>query len=242
MAFVLGFTGNNITMDKSLLLTRLFRIIDPEGPDSPLGSVVRTKIYGFWDVVEYEHGGSYQCRCGRSEPFLLSSEEFASYKPVDPHRGCHVCQDAFDSARTKAETLAAWIDQHRASFNEKDHFLLPSHRGHLYIRQSSESNSSAIVRARNFVFTYFYKKSVPPGFGVTSTCRNPLCINPYHLCLTQSRKQTSRIKALIVTLSSKGMSTNAIQNFLHEAHSVELSQRSIQRTISGARRLKNCAT
>lgn len=223
-------------------LTRLFGILDYEVPDTPVGSVVRTDTEGFWDVTEYQHGGSYQCRCGRSEPAFFSSSQFRRCSPLNPELGCHICQDALKGATTKAERLAAWLDSRRATISPDRHLVLPESCSHLYIKESQESNQRATVRTRHFVYQHFYRKPVPAGFCVTRTCRNELCLNPHHLCLTKNHhaKITPYYRALIVTLSLKGMSTSGIQSFLHEAHSLELSQRSIQRTAREARRSKNC--
>ncbi len=233
---------NQSDLDKTTLLTRLFGVLDPSLDATPQGLVVRTKIQGFWRVSEYRNGSSFTCLCGRSDPFFLPSDHVKRHPPRDASAGCHVCQNALHSATTKAERLAAWLDSRRSLINREDHLELPDDCGQLYIKDPQESNSCAIIRTRHFVYTHFYRKPVPPGFCVTSTCRNSLCLNPHHLCLSPTRrsKLDTRIRTLIEKLSSLGMSPRTIQLFLQEEHSVELSVRSVQRTVKEAKELKNC--
>ncbi len=233
---------NHSVLDKATLLTRLFGVLDPSLDATPEGSVIRTKIQGFWEVSEYQNGSSFNCRCGRSEPFFLPLEHVERHPLREASAGCHVCQNALHWATTKAERLGAWLDSRKSLINTEDHLELPDDCGQLYIKDPQESNPSAIVRTRHFVYTHFYRKPVPPGFCVSSTCRNRLCLNPHHLCLSPTRhsKLSTRTRRLIEKLSSLGMSPRTIQLFLQEKHSLELSVRSVQRTLKEAKESKNC--
>jgi len=242
MAYKNKTTDTDLDFDNQL--AKLFGVLEHEKPATPLGSVVRTRIDGFWEVIEYQQGGSFKCRCGRSDPFLFSKDQFRRYWPLKPENGCHLCQEALEGATTKAERLAAWLDSRRALINPEQHLELPDDCGHLYIKDSAESKSCAIIRTRHFVYTHFYRKPVPSGFCVKSTCRNDLCLNPHHLCLTKNRhsKLTPHTRELIGKLSSKGFSTQGIQHFLQKAHSLELSLRSIQRIVREARKSRSCVS
>lgn len=233
---------NQSVLDKATLLTRLFGVLDPSLDATPEGSVVCTSVQGFWKVSQYKNGSSFTCRCGRSEPFFLPSEHVERHPLREASAGCHVCQNALHSATTKAERLGAWIDSRRAVINTEEHLELPGDCGQLYIKDPHESNSCAIIRTRHFVYTHFYRKPVPQGFCVTSTCRKSLCLNPHHLCLSPVRhsKLSTRTRRLIEKLSSLGMAPKTIQLFLREEHSVELSVRSVQRTLKEARESENC--
>ena len=219
------------TLISPVLLTTLFGILEPQPSPTPLGPVTRTKREGFWDISSYENAVAYRCRCGRSEPFLLTPEDADKVWVADADSGCHICRDESDSASTKEQKLIAWIEKHRATLTFETHLELPNDSGMVYTTSAHESKGAAMIRTRHFVFTHFYRKPVPPGSCVKTSCRKPSCLNPLHLWIapTHAGKLSADLIQLIQTLSLKGISSKTIQKLLLEERCCELSLRSIQR-------------
>lgn len=239
-----SFETNTKTLIQPETATRLFGLFDPEPVLKPPGSVVRTEKEGFWEILRYQEHVAFKCLCGRSDPFLLTNADFERSKLLRPEAGCPICQEQMSEATTKGERLKAWLESRRAVITPDAHLELPEDCGRLYSKDCTESNQTAIVRTRYFVFTEFFRKPVPPGMCVRTTCSNRKCINPFHLCLTPNpnTKVSEDQRLLIGHWISSGISPKTIQRLLHEQHCLELSLRSIQRIAREQKKSSSCVT
>ena len=191
------------------------------------GEPLSNETRGHWEVSTYEHCVQWRCLCGRSDPLLLTHKEHDRVAlPLDGIHSCEICREEIQCARTKNQRLLAWIEQHRSILREDACLELPTD-----LQDNSTLVRDRLSRTRRMIFTKFWRKPVTSEHCVHLTCDNPLCINPYHLCLTQtpaSKLPTETLKE-VHELLRIGLSCKGIQNHLQERHCTEFSLRSIQR-------------
>ena len=204
------------------------------------GSCTETTQRGHWKVEVFPTGVRYSCLCGRSEPILVTSSQH-SFVSMPRHglQACEVCRAESWDASCKTQRLIAWIEQHRLTLDETQHLELP-----MEFKGAKTPLRERLSRTRKVVYETFWRKPVTPDDYVHLKCNNPLCINPYHLCLTNNPGAKLPNKALkeVQALLSLGLSSRGIQAHLQEQHSIKLSLRSIQRIRSGECKLKKLGT
>ena len=221
----------------------LLGLLEPPVPDTPLEAPHSVTRVGNWDVSYFSDAVKWQCRCDRSPPILLRTQDSEKVLlPYDGIHACEVCRAQIKSARTKTQRFAAWIEQHRATLDPCACLEFPF--------ESEAPNTPSrqrYSRIRRFIFEQFWKKPVDPEYCVHLKCKNELCINPYHLCLTKLpnptfAKLSPKGHRLIQILHQKGLSTTAIRVLLREKLSIELSERSIARIRKGLIESKSCVS
>ena len=220
----------------------LLGLLEPPIPDEPSGAPHTVNRVGNWDVSHFSDAVKWQCRCDRSPPILLRPQDSERVLlPYDGVHACEVCRDQIKSARTKSQRFAAWIEQHRAVLDPSACLEFP-----FKTEAPSTPTRQRYSRTRKFIFEQFWKKTVGPDHYVHLRCKNELCINPYHLCLTKLpnptfAKLSPKGRRLIQILDQRGLSTTAIRVLLREKLSIELSERSIARIRRDLTESKSCA-
>lgn len=238
-----GYVYININMPMETRNQRcaaLLGLLQPLDPGPPSGEPLQVSKKGHWTLSHFEDKVSWLCTCGRSEPiYLTTADSERVLLPCDGVHACDVCRKELQEARSKSQRFVAWINQHRATLDSSTCLEFPTDKGFF-----KESCAERYSRTRRFVYEQFWRKKVQPGYYVRSSCSNPLCINPYHLCLTVERHTslTPQATMLISELVHQKVSTSLIQQLLHERLSIELSVRSIQRIRKGITKSKSCAS
>jgi hypothetical protein len=227
------------SIDFAVRAASLLGLLDPKPVSEPNRAPLRTETKGHWSIAVHKECSVWTCRCGRSEPLVVAAEDADKISFPTDHHACEICQHEARSAKGKGQKLLAWLNAHRACLNPDAHLEHPGDCGHTYV-----SKQDGIVRTRHFIYEQFWKKPVEPGHCVHVKCDNPLCVNPYHLWTKPQRhgKLTPELKKLIVRLSADGISSRSIQLLLQERLSLELSLRSIQKTLKGAKKSKSSDT
>lgn len=208
-------------------LTALFGILEPTKPlTTPACDPEASWIDGHWDVSTFEGCVLWSCRCKRSEPLLMSSDDL---KTIHKPRGlfaCRVCREEEASARGKSGKLWAWLERNRFILDKSQHLYLPNDHGYC-----TKSEEQKVIRTRRYVYERFWKTKLESNQCVQVKCLDKDCINPYHLWISHSsaQKVSTEIRALISYLIQQGVSTQTIQKILSEQHSKTLSVRSIQK-------------
>ena len=218
----------------------LLGLLQPTDPGPPLGQPSAVSTQGHWSLSHFEDTVTWFCKCGRSEPIYLKKvDSDLAVLPCDGVHACEVCREELQKASSKSQRFIAWINQHRLTLDSASCLEFPADGG-LFKEPCAERYS----RTRRFVYEQFWRKKVQPGHYVRSSCSNPLCINPYHLCLTVERHTslTPQATVLISELVDRKVSTSLIKQLLHERLSIELSERSIQRIRRDITRSKSCAS
>ena len=220
-------------------LAALLGLLQPSAPVRPPGQPASQTIRGHWDVLDYGDVVVWSCRCGRSEPITISSQDSANVLlPFDGIHACEICREEHQAATYKSERLLAWLNMHRATLDPKACLEFPEDGG--FYKGAADDRYH---RTRRFIFTQFWRKDVKPEHCVRSKCSNSKCINPYHLCLT-TKDTTLPSEALqaVEALIKQKISDGTIKQLLHEKLSIELSERSIQRIRRDITRSKSCAS
>ena len=211
---------------RALLLLGLLELSDEHLLTSPSGKPSQTEHQGHWQVQHYDHVAVWTCLCGRSDRLQIPQQDMKKVRlPNDLIRACEVCRHEFEFARGKTAHLLAWLERHRFVLDKKKHLYLPADLGYCRDRDNERS-----MRTKRFVYEIFWKKKLQATNYIRSNCSDPLCINPYHLCVAQSpgEKITKPVRFYIQKLAGQGISAKTTQRLLHDQLSLELSLRSIQ--------------
>lgn len=215
---------------RSVRAAMLFGLLDPPEPPAPTGAPLSVEVRGHWKVEIFDDAASWTCLCKRSEPFLMRPKELQTVTPPSGLWACEVCRDELFNARTKWQRVDAWLERCRYTLR-KDACAE---------REVPFKKNNRLIRR---IYERFWKTSLGSENCVKSMCSNEDCINPYHLCLTNTRgtKLTTEAESFLKTCLLAGASTDTALLLLREKHSIELSRRSIQRIRKDLKTSKSSA-
>lgn len=205
--------------------------LDTAEQEQPSSDPLETEQHGHWRVEHHLDVSVWRCLCGRSEPLLVPAQYRKRVRlPNDLVKACEVCRHELATADSKTSLLLAFLERHRPLLNEHDHLEYREDRGYLFSFKDGQS-----ARTKRVVFEAFYKKTLGAKDHVSSMCRNPLCINPYHLCVKSAPnlQVTPQMKALVGKLFELGLSAETTRSVLNEKFETQLCLSTIQKIRAG---------
>ena len=208
--------------------------LQPSDGFKPLGAPLEIEHQGHWKVEHHHEISVWKCLCGRSEPLFVPARYRNRVRlPNDLVRACEVCRHELACADSKTSLLLAFLERHRPLLNEYDHLEYREDRGYLFSFKDGQS-----ARTKRVVYEAFYKKTLGARENVSSLCRNPLCINPYHLCVKSAPnlQVTPQMKALVQKLFELGLSAETTRTVLNEKFETQLCLSTIQKIRAGLKR------
>jgi len=203
---------------------------DLQVPSEPFETEER---FGHWRVLHHRDVSVWKCLCGRSEPILVPSSHRNRVRlPNDLIRACEVCRHEVETAGSNTARLLAFLERHRPLLNEDRHLEYTENRGYLFSEDDGKS-----ARTKRVIYEAFYKQLLGPKDQVSSLCRNPLCINPYHLCVRKAHneKVTPQIRDVVHRLLALGVSAEVTKTIIEEKFGTQLC-------VSTVRRIRKSST
>ena len=209
------------TRERLLLLLGL---LEPSKTDHP-STIDHVETRGHWRVSYAGSTTIWECQCRRSKPLYVAERDIS--KLTLPRDGLHACEICREEAKRpgKSNLLKAWLNRNRYMIDKDQHLYLPGDLG--YARDRSQAKT---MRTRRYVYQVHYKKILSSEQYVLCSCSDEHCINPYHLCLSESpaQKVTPKARALVHRLQQKGVSAKVTKQILDEGCLGKLSLRCIQ--------------
>ena len=205
----------------------------------PTGSPETLERIGHWHVEHHADVSVWRCLCGRSQPILVPSQFRKRVRlPHDLVQACEVCRSELATCSSRAGRLHAWLERHRPLIDRAQHLEYPEDRGFTYSEDDGQS-----TRTRRFIYEAFFKTKLRSSDFVSSTCSNPFCINPYHLCIksTPNQKASPDIEKFVNHLQEMGISAKITQKVVAEKFGTRLSLSTIHALRAASKRLLTTA-
>jgi hypothetical protein len=172
------------------------------------------------------HGGTSHltCKCLRSKPYVLATEDLSRCHPPGGIYACSLCLSELRDARTPSDRIRVWLTQNRPSIANDQHLHLPKTFTRLV-----DTEDKVIMRPRRFVYAKFYDIALQQRDKVLCTCGDTLCVNPYHMMLAASpaTKVTPEMKEDVQLWLSKNIKCSLIRQMLEVKYKRSLSLRTI---------------
>lgn len=193
--------------------------LDNTGLKEPAGAPDFVETRGHWRVEHHQEVSVWRCLCGRSQPLLVPSGlRGVVTLPNNLIQACEVCRDEYASATSKSGEFLAWLERNRPLITPDSCLEYLEDRGYTFSYDDGRN-----TRTRRVVYEAFFKTTLSSDQYVTSVCKNPLCINPYHLCVsTAPRKTGPKVRAAIIKMKELGLSAKVTQNVLRDKFKTQL--------------------
>jgi hypothetical protein len=205
-------------------LISVFGLLEPR----PLQNYNQTvqRSYTLDSFVVECHGGvsKLTCKCRRTEPYALATEDLSRCHPPGGLYACWLCLNELKNARTPSDRIGVWFAQNRPSITNDQHLHLPKAFTRLV---NTEDN--VIMRPRRFVYAKFYNVALSQRNKVLCTCGDTICVNPYHMMLAASpaTKVTPEMKKDVHLWLTKNIKCSLIREMLQTKYNKSLSLRTI---------------
>jgi len=223
--------------ERAVVLLGILELSNDTILKTPTKQPLKIEQNNHWLVEHHEEVAVWRCMCGRSDSIVIPKKDLKKIRlPNDLIKACEICRKEFEFARGKTGHLQAWLERYRFIIDKNQHLYLPSDLGYCRDRDNDRS-----IKTKRFVYEVYWKKKLKSNQFVRSMCSDESCINPHHLCLTDTpaAKITKPIRFYIQKLMTQGVSAKTTQLLLRDQLSLELSLRSIQLIRSDAEKSEN---
>jgi len=215
-------------MGLNLRAVALLGVLDLEDQrlPAPTGAPETVETQGHWRVEHFSDVSVWRCLCGRSDPLVVPAAFRSRVRlPHDLVRACEVCRNELASCSSRASRLHAWLERNRPLISPDSHLEYPEDRGYTYSDDDGQS-----TRTRRFIYEAFFKTKLRSSDFVRSSCSNPFCINPYHLCITSTpnQKTSPQVEMMIRHLQELGISAKVTQKVILQKSGIKLALSTIQ--------------
>lgn len=205
-------------------LVTVFGLLEPT-PVKPLRPVVQ-RTYTLDSFIVHDDGdtAALNCKCCRSEPYLLASADLGRIHPALGLFACSICLNELRNARTPSDKIAVWFLQNRPSIAKDQHLYLPN-----TFQRLVDTEEGVIMRPRRFVYAKFFNVVLQQRDKVLNTCGDPQCVNPYHMMIAASTaaKMTPDMKKDVHSWFTNKVNPRTIQQLLEIKYNRSFSLRTI---------------
>jgi len=193
--------------------------LDDSTLNAPTGAPDLVETRGHWRVEHHKDISVWKCLCGRSQPILVPARlRNVVTLPNNLIQACEVCRDEYARATSKSGEFLAWLERNRPIISSDACLEYPDDRGYTFSHDDGRN-----TRTRRVVFEAFFKRTLRSDQYVTSVCKNPLCINPYHLCVSSAPRKTGpTVTAAIIKMAELGLSAKVTQHVLKDKFKTQL--------------------
>lgn len=203
--------------------TICFGIIDPTPVATFEGPVERRYKLDALTIEESATRVRLTCSCGRSDPFLLTREDWARAGNYHTLKACPICIQENKAAKSDTQKIKAWLNRVRPLINSESHIYTDRHKERLVI-------DGNYFRPRRLIYQTFYGVTLKQADKVLCSCGDSECLNPHHMMLAKSpaRKITPQMYNFIQSCLQQNLRTRTISELLQQRFDQQVSQRSIQ--------------